>query len=694
MQTVKRRWLACLLCLLIAPVGLMAQVVTEPPAGGSTPAVGSTQALLNVIPADATAFLAIRNLKELDNDVVAVSTQLGFPLGPEGMFPAPLEWLKTSLGLTEGLNERGGAALVVLNAGKAKSFEELPGLVVLFVPATDPKALLTALGGEEATDGVYRVTISGAPSVAAIKEKYVLLAMAPADGKAPEGLLAAARAKGDGVNKTMSPDRVKAYARQDLCLWFNLRNVSEDLRKEVTTNLDQLFSGMTGGAPDSKPADDSAFGVGAQLNKFFNDGEEINVGLALDAKVGLTISCYSRVKAGSERAKMVEAQQPPKGSLLAGLPDEAFIFSAGMVVGMTPEMLAEARKMAEQVIKQIASMDKDPGTPLTPERLKPLVDEYLDLVKDTQRVALSVSNLAGPAGDAEAKPAEGAAASTTPATGGVLGLAVVIETKSAKSWRDRLHKMFDQIKELGAGVAKADGVAQEKIDQGLAAFVWKANAGEVAGASVDHFFVDLAKMPDAEVTPEQLAKVKAVVGEDGILFRVATLGDEFVIITMGGGDKRLEQVITLAKAGQAPIDKNKSLTKIAGRLPKGERVGEVFLAFDNLLSAVDTIAMRVDSPLPVKLTLKNAAPLAMVRHNVDKSAQEINVLLPMELISSMADMVRTQLLPMFMMGGMGGGGQPEGLGEPGGNPDANPDGNSSDEQPRPRPRKPRPQPAE
>ena len=80
MQTVKRRWLACLLCLLIAPVGLMAQVVTEPPAGGSTPAVGSTQALLNVIPADATAFLAIRNLKELDNDGVSVSTQLGFPL--------------------------------------------------------------------------------------------------------------------------------------------------------------------------------------------------------------------------------------------------------------------------------------------------------------------------------------------------------------------------------------------------------------------------------------------------------------------------------------------------------------------------------------------------------------------------------------------------------------------------------------
>jgi hypothetical protein len=496
-------------------------------------------------------------------------------------------------------------------------------------------------------------------------------------------LVAAGKAKGDGVSKTMSADRVRAFAKQDLCLWLNLRNVSEDLRKEILSSLNEVFRNASGGAAESQPGEADSLGVGAQLSKFFDEGEEIGIGLSLDGKVGLSMSFYTRVKPGTETAQMIEAMQPSKTPLLAGLPDEAFIISGATTVAMTPGSLNQARKAAEQFAKQLATMDKDEGSPLNPEGLKPLIETWIGLVKDSQRIAVSVSNLAGKAEAAAEKPATEekaadekatdakatdakAATDSAPGTsGGVIGLAVVVQTKDAKAWRDQLHKAFDQVKEIAAGVVKADKMEQAKIDQMLGAFVWKAGAGEVAGAQVDQLSVDLAKLPDADATSEELGKLKSVLGEDGIMFRIATVGDDLVVITLGGGDKRLEEVITLAKAGDAPLGKNKQLAKVAGRLPKGQYVAEGFVSFDNLLGAVDAIATRLDSPLPVKLSLKNAAPLAFVTQNVDKSAQEVTVLVPMELITSMADMIRQQLLPMFMMGGTGGGQGQDGMGQPG-----------------------------
>ncbi|HQE30237.1 MAG TPA: hypothetical protein PL151_21000, partial [Phycisphaerae bacterium] len=47
-------------------------------------------------------------------------------------------------------------------------------------------------------------------------------------------------------------------------------------------------------------------------------------------------------------------------------------------------------------------------------------------------------------------------------------------------------------------------------------------------------------------------------------------------------------------------------------------------------------------------------PIAFTTVNVGNVAQEVTFLIPSELISSVSEMVRTQVIPMFMMGGMGG----------------------------------------
>lgn len=644
-------WPACLCLagLLAVPAGLLAQETTASPAAAEAASGG----LLEVIPADATAFMAIRNLKELDNDIVALSTQLGFPLGPEGIFPAPLDWLKMTLGIMEGLRENAGVAVVLLDSSNVKSVEELPDRLIIYVPATDPQALITSLGGEEGTDGIYRVNLAGSPSVAAIKDNFVLIAKAPEpgdDGK-PEALVNAAKATGDGVVSAMSENRVKAYQEQDLFLWLNLKNISEPLRNEIATGLENLFKEM-GNQPmvETQPENEVAFSMGAQINKFFEQGDEVTVGLSLSQKVGLKMFLYTRLAPDSEMGRMMAAMEPTKGPLLSGLPEEKFIVAGGAVIAITPEAVVQLRQQANQMAAQIAALDPDPGSPLTPEGLQPLIDMYVEAVKETKHAAISISNLAPPL--PPVAPGE-QAAPPAPVEGDVLGLTLVVEAEDAQAWRDRLREAFDEVKQVAAGVAKADGVEQEKIDQAMAAFIWKENVGEVAGASVDHMIVDVKKLPDAEMTPEETQQFKAVFGEDGLMLRIATL-DKHVVITMGGGDERLAQVIELTGKGQAPLAKNKEIRSIAARLPKGNRVGEGYISFDNLLGVINTMAMRLDSPLPVRLSLVDAAPMAFVTQMVDETAQEVTVLLPTELVVSVADMARTQLLPLFMMGGMGG----------------------------------------
>lgn len=630
-----RLTILCLAGLMALPASLVAQVAGGAPAGAAAQA---EQALLRAIPNDATAFVAIRSLRELDRDIQAISAQVGFPLGPEGMFPAPLAWLRASLGLTEGLREEGGAALVLLNARGVQSIDELPDRLVIYLPATNPQALLASLGGQEGPDGLYRVNLGGAPSVATTREGFALIAKLPdAPDQKPEALMAAARAQDEGVIAAMAPDRVKAYGKQDLFIWINFRTIPPEVRQQLLEGVGGLLATLGGGF-GAAPAGDGQDETLQQIDRFLGQGEEASVALQVDSKIGLVLSGYSRVKPDSQLARQIAATKSPEGSLLAGLPQEDFIFAGGAVIGATPEQLQQLRQTAQGLAKRVADMDTDPGTPLTVENLQPLIDLAVELIQRTQRVAGGISKLS----DAEGQDS-------------VLGLTAVFKVQEAAAWRADLRKGFERVKEMAAGVARADGVEQAQIDEIMNAIVWQENAAEVAGASVDVMRVDLESIK--AVDPENLGQIKAVAGPEGILLRVATVGDNTVVIAFGGGEQRLERAVGLARENQAPLANDPKMRKIANRLPEQNRIREAYFSLDNLLSAVDAIGVRVQSPLPVRLTLANAAPIAFAMTNVDDQAQQMDLLIPIELVVSVSEMVRQQLLPMLMMGGMGGGGQ-------------------------------------
>src|SRR5688572_8928913 len=99
------RWTSVAICLLF-PLNILAQAPA--PEAPPKPLVPADPApLLRVIPGDATALVGVSSLRQLDAHVQDF-TQL---LQLQGFVPGPIEALKTSTGIDQGLNEDGPIAM-------------------------------------------------------------------------------------------------------------------------------------------------------------------------------------------------------------------------------------------------------------------------------------------------------------------------------------------------------------------------------------------------------------------------------------------------------------------------------------------------------------------------------------------------------------------------------------------------------
>ena len=280
----KTKWMSGVLFLtasLMIPTMAWAQDAAEKPAAKADRPASPT-ALLKAIPEDATAFVAIRSLDELDKDIIGVARSLGFPLGgQDGMFPGPLDWAKETTGLKDGVDVSGGVAIVVMNCREVQSVEGIGEKAALFLPATDPAALIKALGGEK-SDGPAKVTFMGQDLQAIAVQKFVVLA------QQEETIKAIASAKGEGVAKTMAPDRVKAFAERDIFAWVNFRGISPQIRDEVGNMLKGVLAMANQG--DQEAAEKTL----KQLAKAVDAAVEGSFAISLDQR-GLTSAATSEL---------------------------------------------------------------------------------------------------------------------------------------------------------------------------------------------------------------------------------------------------------------------------------------------------------------------------------------------------------------------------------------------------------------
>lgn len=598
---------------LMAPLGVMAQNADKPDESAApAKAAGAVDSsvVLKAIPADATAFLVVRSVKELDQSIQDSVKALALP---PNTIPSLLAWLKGSLKLGQEFDENGSIAFVLLNAADVKKPEELVNRGVIFIPAKDGDALAKSMKAEKEGD-VLKLQLAGEPSVGAVKGKYLIVA------KEAAAVKDAAQAKGGGVIKAVSADRLKAFSKQNVFGWVNFRGISKDLRGAVKEKIQEAMGGMMG------PAMTMNKGNVEQIDKLLEEGKDAAFGISLDAKKGITANFYVAMRPDTEIGRQIAAMKPPTGPLLAGLPGEPVVFAMGSV--QNPDTANQLRRLFDLVLS-----DESMGEKVDKKKVEAVRDDLIKLLTNVEQMSLSVAGL----------PAEGGE--------GMIGIVASAKVKNSEQWKSEATKLFKTMKDMAIDIAKKEGESDETIKKVADAVQWKENAAKVGDASVDELTVDMSQLPDADA--ETVDQIKKVVGKEGIKLRVAAVGPDRVLITFGGGPKRFETVAGLAAKGEAPLANSPDIKKIADRLPAGPRTMEGFFNVDKLLSTITDISNEVGSQFPFPISFKNAAPLAFTSVKVGDTGQQTEILVPMELVRSVVDGVRP-MLGMFM-GGPGGG---------------------------------------
>jgi len=600
--------IAILSAVLTAPLAVVAQ---ETPA---TPAVSSS--LLNVIPKDATAFLAIRHLKELDGKITAFADKLGFKLGGEqAMWPAPLDWVKETLQIGDGLDDNGGVAIVLLNCAELQTTGAAMSRMALYLPTTKPAAMLEALGAQKQED-IYSLLLAGQPMHAKAGKAHLVLA------STPEALREALKTDG-GIGQSMPKDRIAAFNQDDLSGWFNFRGISPQVRQEI----EGMFTGlmMMGGAGNPMTAAEQA----KNITKFLEEGDVLAFSVRIDAAKGVTLSGYSSMKPDTEYGRIMAGTKPSAEPLLIGLPDESVIFAfGGASNGSVPGVEDQLRKTFDQILNEQMF-----GEIMSSEELKSFKDELVQLLVQVDAINMSAAGL----------PAEGG--------GGMIGGVSVITVKDSRKWQEQARGLFANVKKIILKAAEQPDITEEELKAVDAAIQIKENAEKLGDAVVDHFVVDLRQIPD--LTEEDIAEVEAVIGKEGVLVRIVAMDPKHVVISFGGGAKRCQDIMNNVSQGKAPLADNKFIKMVADRLPKGPRLSEGYLHLENLLKLVIDISNQLNEPFPFPLMIPETAPLSFTNVKVSDTAQQIDLLIPMETITT----AKTAIEPLLgmMMGGMMGG---------------------------------------
>ncbi|MBN1491167.1 MAG: hypothetical protein JXA69_14735 [Phycisphaerae bacterium] len=578
------------------------------------------RSVLDAIPSDAWAAVIVRDLKGLNDKVIEVGQQLGLPIGPGTMAGDPLMMAKGMLGIMEGLNDNGSVALVLLKTDQLTA-DAFGKSVVLLVPCTDAPAFIeqfattapaTAADTQASKpaappEGITAIELMGKPSFAAVKGGYALVA------PEPDAIVTMLKAD-TSIRESISPDRLALMEKQfDVVIMANVAAAGPAL-KDTVKNAMMTFMMMATMADPSMAS--QAEQLITKVDQFLNEASNLQIALALD-KAGVSLDFFVQVKPDTPLAKELAACKASEKSLLRGLPADAYILAAGFPTQSSPEKTEQAKVALRGLLDK--PMVKQAVDPTKLEDAKKLIDQLVDIGAHGEWSAVSLSALSGEAGK--------------------IGLTAVGSIPhGAEKW---LRVMRDLIQ---TGLAM---VTDEDIKPILEKFKYNAEAEKIGDAVVDQVVVDLSGIE--ELDEEDMAKLKTLFGEEGLLFRLAALDPDHVALLFGGGPERVAQVAALCKAGEAPLAANAGIQAIAPHLPKGNRFVEAYIAVDTLLALVKDVAPTLGGEdATITAEVPTIGVPAAVIGVVGKDTQRLTIFVPMQVITGVKDFVTTIMAEKMM----------------------------------------------
>ena len=616
---IRRSFVAALAAaILIAGVQAGAQDrAVEEPAPVQGPKVPAGQALKQ-IPADCLGFVIVNNAAGMGAKLDAFQKSVmppGAPAPPTGVLGSLLAQAE----IGAGFNANAPFAAVILDpqlyginvlealnlpgVGSAESEDETakpPLPVVVLIPGKDPATMLAA--HSPVKEGDFFKTDDGGYWVQ--KGEFVI---GGNNKKAVEAVLATEKSV---VSQLSLADKA-LIARSDAAAWVNFKIIGPTIDAALAAFKAKLKADADK-APVSVQMGPDMAGMAMAMDMYavlLKEIDDVALGVRF-GETGIMFETRASFKAAGVVGKALAAAKPVSGSLLDRLPNMPYV----LAMGFRGDPSA-AKEMNIQMLEKLLTSTLFRGfKEETRARMTALAGDLQAEVEGVQLFAGAVTS-----GE------------------GQVGLAYVLECKSAEKVRGLLPEYIAVLSEM----------YQSMPDETLNVIALKYHKGvEVIAETekkVDVISIDHPALADLD--EEDLAKMKAVLGDDKIRLLVAQADAKTLVLTLGGGKSFLAEVLKTAAARSGKLAADPATAKSLAMLPK-QRSAVGLLHIGNIFTIVKTVSAALGEQMP---PIQVDAPQPLVGSiSIEKSDVLMVGYIPTETIKNAIGGVMA-----MMMGAMG-----------------------------------------
>jgi len=326
----------------------------------------------------------------------------------------------------------------------------------------------------------------------------------------------------------------------------------------------------------------------------------LDICFTVDAK-GLGLSLLTSPVKGSDFEKLNAEMKPTDDPLLALLPKEQYLLSAGGTILYSEygEKFS-GKNQFSKLLKQFHS-----GEELSESSLTTLDEEGEKLMKSVRRWAFSASAL-------------------TDSKDGMFAATAVFRTKNSKAFVESMRKMWKAL------VSVTD---KKEVSDVAKAIVHTQDAETIEGHKVDTVTVDMDQLGEALGAEEDWLKTVATVLGKDLVVRFGSVDGDHVVVAFGGGQERYATVCKGLTSGQGGLSKDAGITALSSQLPS-PRVSEAYIDVSNAIRIAKRVlkAMGEDEEFPFEAP-NISAPVAMAS-SLQGNVSRVDLVIPMKLIQA------------------------------------------------------------
>jgi len=475
---------------------------------------------LALIPKESVAFLHIPSLKTLEDDLARFSKESGIALG-RGDHPV-LDLLAQRTSIGAGLDADGNATIAFLDP---KKYHERYTLYVL--PVADWDALLKFAPHEEMAAGLYALTGTVGPRYVARRGRYALVTSSVRTMDAV--------AAGEPLGSSAGAEALRLATGPGPMVHVNVHHLTTIYTDEIASWF-RASSGQVYNQPDALPYTDMLTGYMLGIASFIDQVESLDAAVRFDAG-GLAADLSVRFVEGAGVAKFLAAQAPG----LPGRPGAAVTpMPAGQPLISSVTLHLDPKERTALILGATQFfLEKAP-------RPEPLPETTKDQVADAMRLF------------AESLGPDMTFLSTPAARGqGIATDVTILDLKDAEQFR----------KGLALVVASWEALA-DQLNLYLK-FETAPEPQEIAGVPVIVYTPRLRfGIPARHL--EFRERLRMLYGPEGLVYRVAVVGDK-AVIGAGSDTTLMAETIERLKAGKAP-EESPALKALEGHLPREQNL--------------------------------------------------------------------------------------------------------------------------